>query len=237
MRRTAGFFALLLIAAVLPVAAGADVLNAHGGATSQGWYSDQGQLTSTVVPAGSFGQLFSSAVSGQVYAQPVVRNNKLLVATEANDIYAFHPRTGAPIWTRNLGTPWNIADIFACADVAPTVGVTSTPVIDPATNVEYLTAKTYASGTSGLARYTLHAIDVDTGNERTDLGFPRVISGVADNAPSVEFDATSQLQRPGLLLMNGVIYAAFGGLCDRGPYRGWIVGVSASTGQITARWA
>jgi hypothetical protein len=37
--------------------------------------------------------------------------------------------------------------------------------------------------------------------------------------------------------MNGVVYAAFGGHCDYSPYRGWVVGVNASTGAITTRWA
>src|SRR6478735_3321396 len=98
MRRTAAaitvFMVCVVVGAFLPVAAQADVLNAHG-PDATGWYPDQGQLTSTVVPGGTFGQLFSSPVSGQVYAQPVVASGKVLVASERNNIYAFHPRTGA----------------------------------------------------------------------------------------------------------------------------------------------
>src|SRR5205823_1557730 len=44
------------------------------------------------------------------------------------------------------------------------------------------------------------------------------------------------LQRPGLLLMNGVVYAAFGGHCDIAPYRGWVVGINGTSGATTARW-
>jgi iron transport multicopper oxidase len=237
MKRTAVaitvFMTCVVVGALLPTAVGADVLNGHG-PDSTGWYPDEAQLTSTVVPGGTFGQLFSSKVSGQVYAQPVLRNGTVLVGTERNNIYGFDSRTGAQLWTRNLGVPWNTADIFNCADLAPTVGITGTPVIDPATNTEYLFKKTYVSGTSGPAQYWMHAIDVATGAERAN--FPVLISGVADNAPSVAFDATPELQRPGLLLMNGVVYAAFGGLCDRDNFRGWIIGVSTG-GQITARWA
>ena len=47
---------------------------------------------------------------------------------------------------------------------------------------------------------------------------------------------TTQLQRPGLLLMGGVVYAAFGSYCDVDPYRGWVVGVDAGTGAITTLW-
>src|SRR5262249_49095049 len=74
------------------------------------------------------------------------------------------------------------------------------------------------------------ALDVVTGAER--LGFPVAIAGNATNAPSVSFNATHELQRPGLLLLNGVVYAAFGGHCDRAPYTGWVVGVSTA-GRIT----
>src|SRR5262249_53473113 len=40
------------------------------------------------------------------------------------------------------------------------------------------------------------------------------------------FNSIYQLQRPGLLLMNGVVYAGFGSECDVGQFRGWIIGVT-----------
>src|SRR5262249_10306367 len=66
-------------------------------------------------------------------------------------------------------------------------------------------------------------------------GFPVQLSGNADNIPSMSFSPTTQHQRPGLLLMDGVVYAAFGGHCDVSPWRGWIFGVSTA-GNVTARW-
>jgi hypothetical protein len=42
------------------------------------------------------------------------------------------------------------------------------------------------------------------------------IRGTAQNDPTKSFSATYELQRPGLLLMDGVVYAAFGGHCDTG---------------------
>src|SRR5262249_29846335 len=115
----------------------------------------------------------------------------------------------------------------------PSVGITSTPAVDTATHTAYLFSKTYATDNSGPAQWKAHAIDLATGNEKPN--FPVVIQGSADNDPTVSFDPTQHLQRPGLLLMNGVVYAAFGGHCDIPNYRGWVVGVS-SAGQITARW-
>ena len=59
----------------------------------------------------------------------------------------------------NLGVPWKSADI-GCGDLAPNIGVTATPVIDPSTNTAYLTHKTYASGTSGPALWYMDAINL-----------------------------------------------------------------------------
>ena len=102
------------------------------------------------------------------------------------------------------------------------------------TNVAYFFSKAYASGNSGPAAWKMHAVDLSNGEE--EPGFPVPISGEAQNLPGVEFNPTQQLQRPALLLMNGVVYAAFGSHCDIQPYEGWIVGVSTS-GQIKTMWA
>src|SRR5207253_307160 len=84
----------------------------------------------------------------------------LLVATENDKVYGLNPSTGALLWgPLSLGAPWKAADI-GCGDLTPNIGVTATPVIDPATNTAYLTHKTYASGTSGTARWYMDAIDL-----------------------------------------------------------------------------
>src|SRR4029079_14751033 len=90
---------------------------------------------------------------------------------------------------------------------------------------------------SGPATYLAHAIDVATGAEKT--AWPVNIAGYADNALHVNahlLNATTQLQRPGLLLMNGVVYAAFGSMCDVTPFSGWIVGLSTTTHSLTTMW-
>lgn len=204
-----------------------------------GWYPNQPGLNPSVGGGCGFGQQWSVQVNGQVYARPRVdpgvgTNGTLVVATETNDVYGLDAATGQQRWHRNdLGVPWNPADL-SCGDLSPWVGITSTPAIDSSTHTAYLFSKTYVSGTSGPAQYKAHAIDIATGNERPN--FPVVIQGAADNDPTATFDATYHLQRPGLLLMNGVVYAAFGGHCDAPPYRGWIVGINGTTGATTARW-
>jgi len=223
--------ALLALTGGPGLARAAGVTNA-GDDLRTGWYSDQSSLTPQLVSGGTFGQLWSAAVDGQVYAQPLLANSTLLVATENNAVYGLNPGTGAVKWTTNLGAPWKAADI-GCGDLAPNVGVTATPVIDAATNTAYLTHKTYASGTTGPAAYWLDALDMTTGAEKA--GFPVRLTGTAQNASAQTFDATHELQRPGLLLMDGVVYAAFAGHCDITPYQGWVFGVSTG-GVVKARW-
>ncbi len=194
-----------------------------------GWYGDQPNLSPGQVSAGNFGQIFNTAVTGQVYATPEVVNGTLLVATESNNIYGIDPTTGTQKWTRNLGTPFD-PSVLQCADINPSIGVTSAPAIDTANNIAYLTSITTVGG---VTNYFMHAIDMATGNDKP--GFPVTIQGSAANAPSHTFNATYELQRPALLLMDGVVYAAFGGHCDRKPYEGWVVGV-ATTGSVKTLW-
>ncbi len=196
-----------------------------------GWYSDQASLTPALVASPAFALRFDTAVDGQVYAQPLVAKNSLIVATETNWVYRMDPETGAIQWARQLAPPWNPADI-GCGDLVPWIGVTGTPVIDEATDTVYLFAKTYAAGTSGPAAWFAHALDLLTGEER--VGFPVPITGTAQNGGQL-FSPTTQLQRPGLLLLDGVVYAGFGGHCDISPWQGWIVGVSTS-GVVKAFW-
>jgi hypothetical protein len=222
--------AVLLAGSATALASG---ITNSGDDLRDGWYPDEPSLTPQLVSGGTFGQLWSTAVDGQVYAQPLLANGTVIVATENNKVYGLDPATGALRWPAlELGTPWKAADI-SCGDLAPNIGVTATPVIDPSTNIAYLTHKTYVSGSSGNARWYMDAIDITTGKEKA--GFPVELAGAAQNAPSQVFQPTRELQRPGLLLMNGVVYAAFGSDCDAAPWQGWVMGVSTA-GQVKARW-
>jgi iron transport multicopper oxidase len=200
-----------------------------------GWYSTQPALHPAEVSSSSFQQLFDVALDGQIYAQPLLFSGGLLVVTENNHVYVLDPATGAKIVDRTLGAPWNPADLpGGCGDLAPKVGITGTPVIDPSTNTAYFTTKSYVSGTSGPAASYFQALDLSTLADRP--GFPVPIQGSADNNPGVTFNPTMQHQRPGLVMINGSVYAGFGSHCGITPYKGWVFGVS-STGQIEARWS
>ncbi len=199
-----------------------------------GWYSDEANLSPGQVTGSNFGQLFKATVNGQVYAQPLVSKGTLLVVTETNHVYGLDPGTGQQKWMQTLGAPFDPTQLSGgCGDLSPYVGITATPVIDPATNIAYFTSKAYVSGTSGAVTYSMDAVHVDSG--LTVSGFPVLIQGTASNAPTHTFDPVHQFQRPGLLLLNGVVYAAFGGHCDRKPFEGWVAGVSTS-GKLTTMW-
>jgi hypothetical protein len=59
------------------------------------------------------------------------------------------------------------------------------------------------------------------------------IVGTPTNDPMHPFTARDVNERPGLLLLGGVVYMAFGSQCDYGSYVGWVAGVNVATHQIT----
>jgi hypothetical protein len=199
-----------------------------------GWDRSETTLDPASVTASDFGQQFSTTLDGQVYAQPLVVGNTLIAATENDKVYALDKATGAIEWTDDFGPAWPAATV-GCSDLTPNLGITSTPVYDSATGYVYLVAKVN-NGSDGLhPNYYMHAVDPASGKEKA--GFPVTIGGHPSNDPTATFDPAYQGQRPGLLLLNGVVYAAFGSHCDYGSdYRGYVVGVSTS-GTQTALWS
>ena len=197
--------------------------------TGGGWYGDERSLSRSMVSSGPE-RLFSTGVQGQVLARPQLAGDTLLVATEDNWIYGLDAATGATRWSRAVDVPWQSADV-GCPDLAPNVGITGSPVIDTTTNTAYFVAKSYNN--DGETVWKAHAVDVTTGAERSN--FPVDIQGHAQNQPDVSFTPSQQMQRPGLLLLDGVVYAAFGGFCDQNPYYGWIAGISTA-GELRALW-
>ena len=120
-----------------------------------------------------------------------------------------------------------------CPTIAPELGVTGTPVIDPSTNTLYVVAMTKRDE---LIFHRLHALDVTSGAERP--GSPVLIAasvpGTGDRAlsstsNSVTFDAYFYKNRAGLLLLNGVVYTGWTSLCDSRTYHGWIIAYDAAT--------
>ena len=215
-----------------PQTAGAAPVTNGGDTLRTGWYPDQPGLSPQIVSQPSFGKLFTTEVTGAVLAQPLVLQHTVLVATEANFVYSLDARSGAVLWSRSLGKPFRSSDV-GCGDIVPTIGITGTPVIDDVTGIAYLVAKTYADGVSGAVALEMHALSMATGAEQA--GFPVRIEGTAQNDPTRVFNPLTQNQRPGLLLMDGVVYAGFGSVCDISPWAGFIAGVTTA-GTPNALW-
>ena len=63
-----------------------------------GWDPNEPGLSPSVVHGASFGQVFRTAVKGQVYAQPLVVGSTVIVATENDWVYGLNASTGAITW-------------------------------------------------------------------------------------------------------------------------------------------
>jgi hypothetical protein len=199
-------------------------------------------LTTTSVSSAAFTQLFSCPTDGYVYAQPLwaanltvngANHNVVFIATEHDSVYAYDADSPScvQLWkTSFLGTgvttmPWT--DIpNSTNDVYPEIGITSTPVIDPTTNTIYVEAKTKETVGTGCSTgspcyvHRLHALNILTGAEK--FGGPVVISASG-------FNSQRHFNRPALLLLNGMVYIAFGSHGDNCNWQGWIFGYNAAT--------
>ena len=201
-------------------------------------------LTPANVNANTFGVLFTIPVDGFVMAQPLYvpnvaisgqgTHNVVFVATENNTVYAFDAdgKTLNALWQVSLnppgGEPVPCMDIGQDACVAPTMGISATPAIDPASGTMYVAAR---SKQNGSYSHHLHALDITNGSERS--GSPTVIQvsvpGNGDGGSAVTFDPLAENSRPALLLQNGVVYLSFGSIADLLHFHGWFLGYDAKS--------
>jgi hypothetical protein len=253
-------FRYLAIAAALTLLspAAAQVLtsqydNARTGATLR-----ETVLTPANVTAAGFGKIFAFPVDGDVYAQPLFVprveipgkgiHDVIFVATEHDSVYAFDAagQPSEPLWHVNFlnphaGVTTVPAREVACPFIAPEIGITPTPAIDPQTGTLYILARTKESrGALAADRYAqkLHALAITTGAEK--FGGPVEIKasvkgkGAGTSRGEVAFDPGRELPRAGLLLSNGQLYLTWGSSCDVGPYHGWVMAYNARTLAQTA---
>lgn len=219
-----------------PTTGPARVVDTDGGGFGTDWYPRAG-IPPSEVNSADFGQRFDVTLPkvdgvppGQIYAEPLISNGVLLVVTEDDNAYGLNPSTGAVEWSRNFGAAWPSSTIN-CGDLAPTEGVTGTPLIDSSTETAYFV--TDASTADGAPQWRMQAIDLGTGKEAA--GFPVTIAGTATNDPSTTFDPEYQLQRPGLAMVGNEVFAAFGAQCDESTWYGWMAGVTTS-GSLADMW-
>ncbi len=238
----------------------AGVLTQHNDVSRTGQNLDETILTPSNVTSSTFGKVFSFAVDGQMYAQPLyVPNvtingatyNVIYVATENDSVYAFDADAGSdananpssPLWHRSFidpaegvvpvpcGTDGSTTDI-SC-NVFPYYGITGTPVIDVASKTMYLVVRT-AETTSGTTNYyqRLHAINIETGADKT--GSPVVIQGSVPGTGAGASGGTVAYDPLADIQRAGLLLAkgtVYIGWA--GAAHGWLMGYDANTLQQT----
>ena len=214
-------------------------------------------LTTSNVNATNFGKLFTQALDGYSYSQPLYVSsvnipnkgvhNVVYVATMNDSVYAFDAdnRAGSnasPLWHVNFTNPAKgittvpTADVN-CSDTFSPIGINSTPVIDTSSNTIYVLARTKENG---AYFHRLHALDITTGAEK--FGGPVTIQatvsgkGTGSKNGQISFNALLEAQRSALLLQNGQVYISWASLCDFSAYHGWVMAYNASTLAQTAVW-
>jgi len=226
-----GFICCLGLCSI--VAAQISVWTQHNDNNRTGQNNSETLLNTSNVNVSNFGKLFALPVDGYIYAQPLympnvtingVMHNVLYIATEHNSVYAFDADdpTGVTLWHTPLGPSVPSDDVCGSSgcytDLVPEIGITGTPVIDTQAGVLYVAAKNKDS--DGSYHYRLHALDVRSGAEL--FGGPGEIS-------AAHFNPLFELNRPGLLLSGGKIYAAFGSEGDTPPWYGFVMAYDGGT--------
>ena len=215
-------------------------------------------LTPSNVNSNQFGAIFNYQIDYLALAQPLyvpnvningTLHNVVYVATMADSVYAFDAdsNTGSnasPLWWVNFTNPAIYGPGITTANTIATLpcsggnttgftqeGIAGTPVIDTSTGTLYAVAKTVENG---AVVHRLHALDITNGTEK--FSGPVVISASSSYLSPVNgktynttFNSLHQLNRPGLLLMNGAIYIGFGSNGCNDGNTGWLLSYSAAS--------
>src|SRR5271170_7538350 len=151
-----------LLAGVFSLNGQVNVLTYHNDLSRTGQNLNETILSPSSLLAGEFGPIFSHAVDGQVYGQPLYMwglnvagkgfHNVVFIVTEHDSVYAFDAdsNTGpnaAPLWQVSFINPAAGVTSVPAGNldskvIVPEVGITATPVIDPDTGTLFVVAMT-----------------------------------------------------------------------------------------------
>ena len=226
--------AAFLLTCIPIFASAGSVLTYHGSIQRDGAYK-VGGLTFAAAATMHRDTGFHASIGGHVYAQPLywqpkgAKTGLVVAATESNSVYALDENTGAIAWQTQLAPPVPL-DQLPCGNIDP-MGITGTPVIDPAAATLYLDAQTL---TANGARRMLYALSLADGS--TLPGWPIDVQA-ALTAQSVAFDSAHQGARGALLFFKNRLYVTYGGNSgDCQPYHGTVLQVAPGTHTIEAVW-
>jgi hypothetical protein len=240
----------LLVFMAASLSAQTNVLTSRNNNSRDGLNSTETVLNQANVNRTSFGKLCSATVDGQLFGQPLVVSAKgrniVYVVTMNDSVYAIDGGNCTQLNHVSL-IPQNeeavqCADLTGrCSEIVPLIGALATPVIDPGTRTMYVTTETESTAGSCQTNHSescfvhrLHALDLATLAEK--FSGPAAISGKYGNAT---FTAKNHIQRPGLLLLPGVmpngdsaVYIGFSAIAGFGKPgvsipQGWVFGYDA----------
>jgi hypothetical protein len=243
-----GLIVLLVVLAFESFAQAQRVTTSQYNNARTGANLNETRLTPHNVNVQHFGKIFALHVDGDVYAQPLFlggveipgkgRHDVIFIATEHDSVYAFDAdgNPSAPLWQVSFlknGFSSVPARDAQCPFIAPEIGITSTPVIDPDTGTLYVLARTrdQSGFVENVYAQRLHALAVTTGAEK--FGGPVQIrasmtgSGTGSKSGIVSFNPLRDNPRAALLLNRGSVYLTWASACDVGPYHGWVMSYSA----------
>jgi hypothetical protein len=225
----------------------------HNDGARDGVNNQEYVLNTSNVKSGTFGKLFSCAADGAIYAQPLwVPNvnigggvhNVIVAATMRDSVYVYDADASPCVtyWHQTLipaGETYGDWNDVQTNDIFPDIGILGTPVIDPSTKNIFVVTKTKTNATTYHQR--IHALSMATGAEASggpvDITASNVTStGNCEGTSSMAFDPQWQNQRPGLALVNGVVYVAWASHGDNMTWHGWVVGFNTSNLSISAVW-
>jgi len=223
---TAGAVALATLS-LAAISAGIDALSSPASAGSgTPWPVYHGNLLGSGVASGpatfhgATAAWTSRPVHGEIYGEPLVVGNEVIVATENDDVYALNATTGRRLWARKVGTPV-LSSKLPCGDISPDVGITSTPVVDTARSEVFVVADEWSRAHRSISHH-LVGLRLTTGAVLLDQ--------VVDPAGTTP---AAQLQRDALTLDAGrVIIGSGGNAGDCSTYHGWIVAVPETGGAL-----
>jgi outer membrane protein assembly factor BamB len=175
--------------------------------------------TSGAVPGAATPAWTSAPLDGQVYGEPLVAGNLVYVTTENDTVDALAATNGAIVWSTHLGTPVPSSDL-PCGDINPTVGITSTPVIDETRGEIFVVADEMVNGAPA---HQLVGLNLSSGavmlNQNVD--------------PSGAY-TSALLQRVALTVDAGNVVFGFGGnFGDCSSYHGWVAEVPETGGPMS----
>ncbi|MGH9744765.1 MAG: putative Ig domain-containing protein [Candidatus Acidiferrales bacterium] len=224
----------------------AGVYTYHNDLSRDGANLQEFALTPANVNPATFGKLFSCSADAAIYAQPLwVANatigggthNVIVAATMRDSVFVFDADANPCItyWQSRLvpagETYYGVSNAIT-KDIYPDIGILGTPVIDSATNTVYVVTKTMTTQGAFVVHQRLHALNLADGSERpnspTEIDSSVSVPGNCDGGSTVTFNTRKENQRPGLALVNGIVYVAWASHGDQDPYHGWIIGFNAS---------